>query len=397
MNKEIIKLFIILGLYSLSGGIFYNFQELWMEGNSLSVSTISIVYSLAALLTVSTIFLCSNLIKQKRLKSFTLGLMVIKTISIIALFLLNGSSYKVPIKFLVMLDYIIDVELYAAIYPMIALITKNDKIYAARGLVYSFLYYFGVILATFSLGKKIGFISISYNSHVLIGAILIFIALIVLATTNLKKYYPEEDNEEIGLLFNLLKIVKKDKVSLTYFTYTLAGSVSYYCLLGLTVLLLTESFGFTPVASSNINLALGISAAVLGTLILTFFNFKNRKIALTIKYIVRAFLYLIAFIFNIKILYLIALFYPKLISDSYTQVTDAPYINRFSGKYQLSFCNLKEMVSYLGRAIGTFLGGIAMTINLRFLFIIAFIFVSIQCVMSFICLNIYQKEGAKEL
>lgn len=394
MNKEILKIFIVLGLFSLSGGIYYNFQELWMNENGLSITTISIVYSLGALLTVSTIFLCSNLIKQRKIKTFALGLLLLKGVSILSLYFLNGSSLNILIKFLIMFDYVIDVEIFATIYPMITLVAKSDKIYAARGLIYALLYYLGVIFATFSIGKNAGFVSIDYNLHVLIGSVLIFLALIVLATTNLEKYYPKKDSDETGLLFKLFAIVKKDKISLTYFAYTASGAVSYYCLLGLTVLLLTNFFDFSPVASSSINMALGIGSALLGIFILACLNFKNRKISLAIKYVIRVILYLIAFIFNIKILYLIALFYPKVISESYTQVTDAPYINRFEGKYQLAFCNLKEMVSYFGRSIGTLLSGIAMGWGLRYIFMIAFIFSLIQCVISYITLNLYEKEQA---
>ena len=64
MNKEVKKIFWVLGLYALSGGVFYNFQELWMASNSLSVKTIGTVYSICALLSVSTIFLCSNLMED---------------------------------------------------------------------------------------------------------------------------------------------------------------------------------------------------------------------------------------------------------------------------------------------------------------------------------------------
>ena len=40
-----------------------------------------------------------------------------------------------------MLDYVLDVEIYASIYPMISLVSKDDKIYAKRGIYYSTFYY----------------------------------------------------------------------------------------------------------------------------------------------------------------------------------------------------------------------------------------------------------------
>lgn len=66
MNKELKRLLVILGLYSIASGIFYIFQELWMEENNLSVQTISTIFSLCSILSVSVIFLCSNLIPKRK-------------------------------------------------------------------------------------------------------------------------------------------------------------------------------------------------------------------------------------------------------------------------------------------------------------------------------------------
>ena len=69
MNKSINRLLFVLGIYSLAIGIYYNFLELWMAGNNLSIKTISIVLSLCSVLSVSIIFLCSNLVKKSKLKN----------------------------------------------------------------------------------------------------------------------------------------------------------------------------------------------------------------------------------------------------------------------------------------------------------------------------------------
>ena len=126
MNKEVKKIFVVLALYALSGGIFYNFQELWMAENNLSTQTIGIVYSLCALLSVSTIFLCSNLISKEKLKKFLCILLLFKFVILLALFLLHNSGLNIIIKFLIMVDYVIDVEIWASIYPMITIIIKNN-------------------------------------------------------------------------------------------------------------------------------------------------------------------------------------------------------------------------------------------------------------------------------
>ena len=127
MNNDVKKIFWVLAFYALSGGIFYNFQELWMAENSLSTQTIGIVYSLCALLSVSTIFLCSNIITKQRLKKFSCILLITKVILLFSLFLLNNTGLNIIIKFLIMVDFVVDAEIYACIYPLITFITKMIK------------------------------------------------------------------------------------------------------------------------------------------------------------------------------------------------------------------------------------------------------------------------------
>ena len=165
MNKDVKKIFIVLAFYALSGGIFYNFQELWMADNHLSTQTIGIVFSLCALLSVSTIFLCSNLITKQRLKKFSCILLLLKVIILFLLFILNHTGLNVLIKFLIMLDFVIDAEIYACIYPLITFITKNDKVYALRGLIYSYAYYGGILLTSFLLGKTLFTFNINFNQN----------------------------------------------------------------------------------------------------------------------------------------------------------------------------------------------------------------------------------------
>jgi len=86
------------------------------------------------------------------------------------------------------------------------------------------------------------------------------------------------------------------------------------------------------------------------------------------------------------------------LAESYTHITDAPYINRFSSDEQLAFCNLKEMVNYLSRAIGNLLCGIAITLGAKYNFIFALIFIIVQLVFAFNALYLYnQEKGVKKV
>lgn len=393
MNKEVKKIFLVLAFYALSGGIFYNFQELWMADNNLSTQTIGIVYSLCALLSVSTIFLCSNLITKKILKKFSCVLLLFKVIILFLLFILNHTGLNVIIKFLIMLDFVIDAEIYACIYPLITFITKNDKVYALRGLIYSYAYYGGILLTSFLLGKTIFSFNINFNTYCLVSCILMLISYIILNTVNLNKYNKNiELNNDHNALYKVIKIVREDKISRKFLAFRLTSTISYHCVYGLLITLLTSNLGFSASSASTFKLILGIIAVLIGTLILEKLTSKNDYINFSIKYVGRFIVYIIAVIFDHKLLYVLGIVYMLLFSESYSHITDAPYVNRFSTENQLAFCNLQEMVSYLAESIGNLICGFTITIGTRYSFIFAIIFALFQIIYGCQAIKLRSKE-----
>lgn len=393
MNKDVKKIFVVLALYALSGGIFYNFQELWMAENSLSTQTIGTVYSLCALLSVSTIFLCSNLISKEKLKKFSCILLLLKFVILLALFLLHKTGLNVVIKFLIMLDYVIDVEIWASIYPMITIITKSDKVYAMKDLIYSFAYYGGIIFTSFLLGKTILKLNIDFNFYNLIGSLLMIIAFLVLKSTRLDNYYKDKkEKNNPNSLNQVFKIIKKDNVTQNYLMYHLTSSISYACINGMMITLLTSNLGFSASTASNFKMVLGIIAVFIGTLILEKLTLKNDYINYSIKFIGRLIFYILAFICNNKIVFLIAIIFMRLLAESYSHVSEAPYVNRFSSNNQLAFCNLREMIGYFSKAIGNLICGIAITMGTRYNFLFAIVFSIPSIIFLFNALRLRLKE-----
>lgn len=392
MNKDIKRILIVLGLYSLAGGLFYSFQELWMQSNNLSITTIGNVYSIGAILSVSVIFLCSSVINQRRLKKFVLSIILIKTLSLFILFFINGSNFFFLIKFIIMIDYVVDVEIYTCIYPMLSTITKNDKLYAKRGLIYSLFYYLGTLLAGVLLGRILINFEINYNIYVFIAAMLMLIAFIILMGLNLNKYIKDEPkrSENTILILKLVKEIKNDKITIFYLMFIVLGQISYYSIMGLLVTILSNYFNFSDSIISISQIIAGFTAVLVGAIVLEKLTFKSDYINIGIKFGGRLLFYFIAIILNNKIMYLVAFIYILLFSESYTHVSDAPYINRFDNEYQLAFCNLRDMFSYFGRSIGTFLCGILFVINIRLNFLIASIFILAQ--ITFIYLAIHTRK-----
>ena len=394
MNKDVKKILIMLVFYSLSAGMLYNFQELWMTTNNLTVKTISIVYSLCALLTVSTIFICSNLLKQNKLKNFISILIYLKVLIILALSILNSSGLNVLIKLLIMIDYIMDVEILISIYPLISIITKDDKVFAKRGIIYTLFYYTGAIITAVLLGKFIAGIEITYNFYLLLSAISLLISFIILRSININQYLVNKEKDlDVDIMNKLVSKLKKDKISLNYLLYVFNGNVSFYAINSLVLTLLINNLSITPSNASFLLLGLGICAAFIALLILSKLTLKNNYINIGIKFIGRLLTYLLVILFNSKITILVSIIYTRILSESYSHITDAPYVNRFDSDLQLTFCNLKEMVGYLSRGIGTFICGIAITVNVKFAYLIAIIFVIIQVYFAYRALYLKNKEG----
>lgn len=392
MNKELKRLFVILGLYSLASGIFYIFQELWMAENGLSVQTISTVFSLCSLLSVSVIFLCSQFITKDKLKKFSCSLFLLKVIVMLLLFILNQTGLNGLIKFLIMLDYVIDVELWISLYPLITLIKKEDKIYAIRDLIYDAFYYIGIFLTGLFLGKSIGNFEIGYNFYILLASILTFITFIILYKTNLEPYAKKDRKKEIHKSWKSLNI-KKDKISQMYLGYVFFGEISFSCMTELQVLLLADYFEFSASTISNYSILLGIGSVIVGSLVIAKFTLKNNYINLSLKFGIRLFFYLLAFFLNQKILILLAFIFVELSSDAYIDITDAPYVNRYSDEDQLAFNNLKEMIEYVATSIGVFLCGWALLYGIRYIFLVSSVFILFQILLAFYALYLRKQES----
>ncbi len=392
MKRDLRNIFIVLVLFGFGEGIFYNFLELWMQDNALSVKTVSTIFSLCSLIAVLFIFLFSNYIRKHHLKRFVSILLFLKAILLLLLFFLNHTGLSFFIKFFIMLERAIDTEITVCIYPLMSLVKMDDKTYGKKDIVYNFVYYIALLVSGLALGKSIGFIKFDYNTYAIISSIIIFIAYYVLNRIKLNVKKEEEDNKDEIIVYELAKNIAKDKPSNYYLAFLVFGQISYYTITGLTMTFLTDVFHYDPTLASNIRVYLGIAAAIFAMIALNFLTFKNDYINLGIKYITRIIFYVIAIIFMGDMWFLIAFAVPRFLATSYSHITCAPYINRFKGKYQLAFCNLREMIIYLGDFIGYWLCGVCYKNGVWHNFLWALIFQIITVVFAYIALYYRNKE-----
>ena len=392
MKKDLRKIFIVLILFALGEGLFYNFLELWMQDNNLSVKTVSTIFSICSLIAVLSIFLFSNLIKKHHLKGFVSLLILLKSIILLLLFFLNHSGLSFFIKFFILLERAIDTEICVCIYPLMSLIKMDDKTYGKKDIAYTFTYFISLLLSGLILGKSIGFIEINYNTYAILSAVLVFVSFVVLHNMKLNvKKDPSEDNDDI-IIFELVKKIVKDKPSNHYLAFIVFGQISYYALMGLTMTFLTDVFHFEPTVASNIRVYLGIGSAILAMIALNFLTFKNDYINLAIKYSSRIIVMIIALLTLGSWWVFTSMAILRLFATAYSHVTCAPYINRYKGKYQLAFCNLREMIVYLGNFIGYWLCGVCYKNGIWHNTLWALIFQVVAIIFAFTALYYRNKE-----
>lgn len=240
------------------------------------------------------------------------------------------------------------------------------------------------------MNKDIKQIFISFAFFALACGML-FISYYALSKVNLTKYKViNKRNDKI--IQDVLEKIKKDKISQNYFGYLFTNQIAYSCVTQLILTIFVIALGFTDVQASNLNLLLCIISAFLGTIILKKFTLKNNYINFAIKYIGRCLFYLLAFLTNSKLFFLLAIIYTLILSDSYVNVTDAPYINRFNKKEQLAFCNFMEMFSYIAISLGTFICAISLKLGFRYNFLVATIFIILATMFGFIAIRLHNIE-----
>lgn len=390
MNKDIKRILWVTALYSFAGGLFYNFIELWLLGNSFSTSEVSFIYSIGALVTAIGIMVFSYVIKQKNIQNFALGLLIIKAIIFYLMYQINGMGFKSIISILFIIDFVIDTEIYILLYPMISSIRKDDKLYATRGLTYEAFYYIAFFISGMLIGKKLLTYKFTYNSYAIIGTFILFIAVVILLDVDLDKYIKKSKktiNNSTSSLIKALKDIKKDKVSILYLLFLFFTNISRFCILAFTMIIFTKYLNFESGFASNLRLVFNIASVLLASIALRKLTFKNNYINIFIKYGIRAILYLVALLYFNNTTLLIAIAYTLISMSSYTHTIDAPYINRYEKDEQIAFLNVREVINYISRAVGYLVCGLCIAVSLKMNLLVSLIFSLIS--ITFACTASY--------
>ena len=133
--KEENKILVMLAFYSISLGIWKNFQQLWLQDNNMDISAISKILSVSGLFCAIALLIFSNKITLNKIKKVISSAIFLRTINLLILFLINHSGMTAIIDILIITDTILEKLIVITIYPFIVTVKKDDKLYSKRKLV----------------------------------------------------------------------------------------------------------------------------------------------------------------------------------------------------------------------------------------------------------------------
>ena len=383
------QILIMLAFFSISMGLWENFRQLWLQDNGFSATNISNIISIGTLVSVLGIILVGKYIKLSKLKQFVGMSLLVKFINLIFLLTLNKTENNTLINITIVIDVLTSYLVTTSIYPLITTIIKNNTIYSKRKLTEYLFKDVGILIGGLFIGKEILGIFINYNICLFIAIIFLAISIMVMLNMTACKFTEDISENKISIL----KYVTKSKLQLLYNIYTLIGAMAMSTALGLKMLTLTNYFKFTDGQATNYLLVVGLLADIIGILVLKYFTPKNDYITITIKFGIRFFAYLIAFISNNIIITLVAMTWSILISTAYENICDGYYINAVENEYQLRYTNFRYVVRYLGEAIGVFLCGLMYEIGLRYMFGLSAFFLVFQISLAYYLIYLRTSKG----
>ncbi len=384
--KEENKMLIMLAFFSISVGLWGNFRQLWLQDNNFAVTNISNILSIGTFISCVIIALIGKYVKLDKLKNMLVIVLIVKLINMIWLYTLNHTMYIQLINLSIIIDIVTEYIIITSIYPLITTIVKTETIYSKRRLTEYLFRDIGILFGGIFIGKSIGGLVVNYNICLLIANIFLLFSFTVLLNIKVNNS-TNNKHEDISL-----KNIFKDKILNLFSLYVLIGTIAMSTALGLKMLTLTNYFKFSDNVATNYLLIVGLLADIFGIIALKYLTPKNDYITITIKFGIRFFAYVIAFISNNIVISLIAITWSIFISTSYENICDAVYINRLENKYQLSFSNICHIIRFLGEAIGVYLCGLMYEIGLRYMLGLSALLMIFQISLAYYLIYLRKRE-----
>lgn len=377
---------IMLAFMAFSISIWSNYRQLWLQDFGFNLAEISKILSVALICSAIISFVISLFSTEVKIKDVLLLGMIIRSCAMTIL-VFNPNTYV--IKICTLLCIMCETMFSIGFYPLLSTVNKSSSTYRKQSLINYISKDAGIIICGLLIGVVVGNRVFDYNSCLFLSLISSVIAICILLLYAPNKIYKKGKVLKINVA---IKNLFKSKINNIYLFIQFVVNISYGLIFGLMMLLLTDYIEFS-VAFASIFI---IGANVLGSIMCSFFIKYGKKISVKmsniIKYGTRVLFYFLAFLFNNRIWFIIAVVFSYITYRLLDDKINGVYIRNIDTDSQFLFGNIRYFVLSIGEGVGTYLAGYILQISFNSLFLAASIVTLLQVILYFGLDNLRQKD-----
>lgn len=368
-------LMIVLAFISFSIGIWSNYRQLWLKSIGFDVVSISRILSVALICSAMISFVISIFSTKVKIKSVTLMCIIFRAIAL-SILLVNRNTYI--IKICMLLSIMCDVMFSISYYPLLSIVNKGESAYRKQNLISYLAKDTGIIFCGLLVGITIGNRIFDYNSCLFIALISSLMGAFILILFNQDKYYKKRN---ILPIKKALKNLYKSKIN-NYFLFTqLIMNISYGIVFGIMMLILTNYINFSVSVASIFIIVCNLLGSIACSLFIKHGKDLSNYASIFIKYGTRALIYLIAFLTNNIVFFVIAIIVAHITGRILDDKINGVYVRKIDTNSQFLFGNIRYFVLSLGEGIGRYLAGYLIQISFRSIFLGAAVFTMLQIIL----------------
>lgn len=368
-------LMIVLAFISFSIGIWSNYRQLWLKSIGFDIVSISRILSVALICSAIISFVISIFSTKVKIKSVTLMCIIFRAIAL-SILLVNRNTYI--IKICMLLSIMRDVMFSISYYPLLSIVNKGESAYRKQNLISYLAKDTGIISCGLLIGITIGNRIFDYNSCLFIALISSLMGAFILILFNQNKYYKKRNVLPIK---KALKNLYKSKIN-NYFLFTqLIMNISYGIVFGIMMLILTNYINFSVSVASIFIIVCNLLGSIACSLFIKHGKDLSNYASIFIKYGTRVLIYLIAFLTNNIVFFVIAIIVAHITGRILDDKINGVYVRKIDTNSQFLFGNIRYFVLSLGEGIGTYLAGYLIQISFRSIFLGAAVFTMLQIIL----------------
>lgn len=349
------QIMLMLAFFSISIGLWENFRQLWLQGNDYSATDVSNIISIATVISAIGALWLSKYVKTSQLKRFMGWTLIFRCVNFVILAFLNHTNLRILIDLFSVTEIFTSALFLTGIYPLITLVNKNNEIFSRRKLVEYLFRDVGILVGGVFIGQQLGGFVFDYNACLVLALVFLVFATVFMWRIDLT--VTERSPEQNASIVKTIRVIVQDKIQRVYMIYVFLTEMAFSTAMGLKMLMLTDSFGFSAGIATNYLLVVGLIADFVGILALRYFTPKNDYATVTIKFGIRFVTYSLAAISGSNFLCFLAFTWAIVSSTAYENITEGYYINAIANRHQFRYNTVRHVIQYGGAAIGTFLCG----------------------------------------